>query len=61
MLPLKPIKHGLKTLVLDMDETMIHCFIGPDKADKQMPFTLPTGERVLGKMNIRPYLKQFLI
>ena len=44
-----------------MDETMVHCFVGQEKADVSMPFTLPDGEKVIGKMNKRPYLKQFLV
>ena len=44
-----------------MDETLVHCFVGPEKSDIAMPFTLPDGEKVIGKMNKRPHLKQFLL
>jgi TFIIF-interacting CTD phosphatase-like protein len=51
----------MKTLVLDMDETLVHCFVGPENGDVHLPFELPNGDLVQGKMNLRPFLKEFLL
>jgi Dullard-like phosphatase family protein len=45
-----------KTLVFDMDETLIHCNESADMpADVILPITFPNGEIVEAGVNIRPY------
>ncbi|CAD8089018.1 unnamed protein product [Paramecium sonneborni] len=51
-----------KTVVFDLDETLIHCnenqFL---KADVHLPIRFPTGDTVLAGINIRPYARWILI
>ena len=46
-MPRKDKDRGKKTLVLDLDETLIHCNTnGVDKTDVVLPIKFPTGERI---------------
>ena len=49
-----------KTLVLDLDETLVHCCEGSEAADYFIPVTLPKGGRVLAGLRLRPYLIECL-
>lgn len=61
-LPKKEIhnKHK-KTLVFDMDETLIHCNESTDMpADVVLPIIFPNGEVVQAGINVRPYALEIL-
>ena len=50
-----------KTLVLDLDETLIHCNENSSiPGDVILPIKFPTGEIVEASINVRPYCRQFL-
>jgi len=52
---------GKKTLVFDMDETLIHCNESLDMpADVILPIIFPNGEVVEAGINIRPYAIEIL-
>ena len=54
-----PIKK--KTLIFDLDETLIHCNEDQNtKSDIQIPITFPTGEKISAGINIRPYAIELL-
>ena len=46
-----------KTVIFDLDETLVHCVDDPDNDDPDviLPVTFPTGETVNAGINIRPY------
>jgi CTD small phosphatase-like protein 2 len=45
-----------RTLVLDLDETLIHCNTNSSsKTDLSLPVKFPTGELIQAPINIRPY------
>ena len=51
-----------KTLVLDLDETLVHCSV-TEPADQKVDFTFPVqfhGETYSVHVKCRPYLQQFL-
>jgi len=53
--------HGKKTLIFDMDETLIHCNESPDlPCDVILPITFPNGEIVEAGVNVRPYALEIL-
>ena len=62
-LPKQPEKIGKKTLVFDLDETLVHCCddITSSSPDVILPITFPTGEVVNAGINIRPYAKECLM
>jgi CTD small phosphatase-like protein 2 len=50
-----------KTLVFDMDETLIHCNESTDMpADVVLPIIFPNGEVVQAGINVRPYALEIL-
>ncbi|CAD8053195.1 unnamed protein product [Paramecium primaurelia] len=50
-----------KTVVFDLDETLIHCNENQTlKADVYLPITFPSGDTVQAGINIRPYAKWIL-
>lgn len=53
---------GKKTLVFDLDETLVHCCENPDEMhpDVFLPVTFPNGEVINAGMNIRPYVIECL-
>ena len=51
---------GGKTVIFDLDETLIHCVMDPNKAEVAIPLQLPTGEKTIVGFNIRPYAMEVL-
>lgn len=51
-----------KTLIFDLDETLVHCCESLPQAhpDVVLPITFPTGEVVNAGINIRPYARESL-
>ena len=58
----KPRKHlSHKTIVFDLDETLIHCNESDtDKCDAVLPILFPTGDLINACINIRPYACEIL-
>lgn len=57
----RPGYEGLKTVVFDLDETLIHCVDDPSEpADVHLPVTFPNGDIVEAGINIRPYALEAL-
>ena len=59
---LGPKAHNRKTLVFDLDETLIHCNAdqsGP--ADIRLPVTFPNGETIMAGINVRPHAREILV
>mmetsp|Transcript_32997 Transcript_32997/g.32698 ORF Transcript_32997/g.32698 Transcript_32997/m.32698 type:complete len:393 (-) Transcript_32997:230-1408(-) len=61
-LPKKPGYLNKKTIVFDLDETLVHCCEGQEnsKPDVILPITFPTGEVINAGINIRPYAREVL-
>ena len=60
MLTLPEIEEGRKTIIFDLDETLIHCNENQnDEFDVRVPVTFPTGEFIEAGINIRPYSMVF--
>jgi CTD small phosphatase-like protein 2 len=56
MLARRPGYEHLKTVVFDLDETLVHCLDDPNEtADVRLPVTFPNGEVIEAGINIRPY------
>ena len=51
---------GGKTVIFDLDETLVHCVMDPNKAEVVIPVQLPTGESTLIGFNIRPFALECL-
>ena len=60
-MPKKSGNPNLKTLVFDLDETLVHCCDDVSQGDVVLPVTFPTGEVVNAGIKIRPYAKECLI
>jgi len=62
LLPSRDVKDIRKTLVLDMDETLVHCFFQQaDKPHYDWSFTLDRGTYMLNVFcRVRPHLEEFL-
>jgi len=54
---------NLKTIVFDLDETLVHCLddVEDGKPDAIIPVTFPTGDVIDAGIMIRPYARQSLI
>ena len=47
---------GKITVVLDLDETLVHCFEElSEKHEVEIPVTFPGGHSMLAPVNIRPH------
>lgn len=54
-------KNHLKTIVFDLDETLIHCNESVDaKCDQILPIQFPTGEIIEAGINVRPFAIEVL-
>ena len=60
--PWKKGTEGRKTVIFDLDETLVHCCedLATCKPDVILPVTFPTGEVVQAGINIRPYALECL-
>jgi len=58
----RPSHQNKKTIVFDLDETLVHCCddLSQDP-DVVLPVTFPTGEIVNAGINIRPFARECLI
>ena len=60
-IPRKPGCEGKKTLIFDLDETLIHCVTGDiGMADIRLPISLQSGMTAVAGINIRPYALECL-
>ncbi|CAD8182007.1 unnamed protein product [Paramecium octaurelia] len=60
-IPMKSHYKFKKTVVFDLDETLIHCNENQNlKADVYLPITFPSGDTAQAGINIRPYAKWIL-
>ncbi|CAD8077165.1 unnamed protein product [Paramecium sonneborni] len=51
-----------KTIVFDLDETLIHCYENnTTKPEILLPITFPSGEIVIANINVRPWAKEILL
>lgn len=52
-----------KTLIFDLDETLVHCVddISQSSPDVILPVTFPTGELISAGLNIRPFVQDVLL
>lgn len=61
MITLPEIAPFKKSIILDLDETLIHCNENQnDDYDVRVPVNFPTGEVIEAGINIRPYAKELL-
>lgn len=51
---------GRRTLVLDLDETLIHCTETPLESSHPLPIQFPNSETLPAFLSIRPFARQFL-
>lgn len=50
-----------KTLIFDLDETLIHCNEDQTgECDLRVPITFPSGEQILAGINVRPHATELL-
>lgn len=62
MIELPPIEEGKKTIIFDLDETLIHCNENQnDDFDVRVPVHFPTGEFIEAGINVRPFAKEILM
>jgi len=60
-LPKKPSKQRMKTLIFDMDETLIHCNEDVTiKSDYYVTINYPSGQTRMAGINVRPYAREIL-
>lgn len=62
ILPKRPGYHNKKTIIFDLDETLVHSTDEPvpGVSDKSLPITLPSGEVMLAGVNVRPFARECL-
>lgn len=60
--PTRPGYENKKTIVFDLDETLVHCCENPEEMhpDVFLPVTFPNGEVINAGINIRPYVTECL-
>ncbi|OMJ91227.1 hypothetical protein SteCoe_6298 [Stentor coeruleus] len=60
-LPKMPGFENKKTIVFDLDETLVHCVDDPNlQPDVILPIIFPSGETVNAGINIRPFARECL-
>jgi len=54
--------HIKKTIIFDLDETLVHCIddIENNACDHEISVTFPNGETVRAGINVRPYALECL-
>lgn len=62
LLPKRPGWLHKKTIIFDLDETLVHCSdeLSPNLADVSLPIAFPSGEVLHAGVNIRPYVRECL-
>ena len=61
ILPRRPGYEKFKTIIFDLDETLVHCNENENEVtDVTLPIKFPTGEIVEAGINIRPYVRECL-
>ena len=61
ILPRRKGYENKKTVVFDLDETLVHCSDDPTRAHVTIQITFPTGETVNAGVNVRPFARDCLI
>jgi CTD small phosphatase-like protein 2 len=56
----KPGFEDKKTLIFDLDETLVHCCVNGEPADVFLEVRLPTGQFCEAGVNIRPFAQECL-
>lgn len=56
----RPMFENAKTIILDLDETLVHCCENPNSAQHALDIELPSGEKIVVGINIRPYALECL-
>ena len=51
----RPMYEHAKTLIFDLDETLVHCCENPAEGKHSLGIELPSGEKITVGINIRPY------
>ena len=51
----RPLFTHAKTIIFDLDETLVHCCQNPEDGEKRLIIDLPSGEKLEIGINIRPY------
>ena len=49
-----------RTIVFDLDETLVHCIENPELGDFAITINLPTGQSMRAGVNIRPFAREVL-
>ncbi|CAG9324529.1 unnamed protein product [Blepharisma stoltei] len=62
-LPKKAAFLNKKTIIFDLDETLVHCCedLATSNPDVILPIIFPNGETINAGINIRPYAKEILV
>jgi CTD small phosphatase-like protein 2 len=50
-----------KTVIFDLDETLVHCNTDLETAHVKLEVTFPSGETVMAGINIRPFAHEVLV
>lgn len=61
ILPRRRGYENAKTVIFDLDETLVHCCENPLEADVPLTISFPTGEKLKAGINIRPYARECLL
>ncbi|OMJ77614.1 hypothetical protein SteCoe_22738 [Stentor coeruleus] len=56
----RPLYENSKTIIFDLDETLVHCCENPEEAEHPITILLPSGEKLNVWINIRPYALECL-
>ena len=54
------ITHKKKTVVFDLDETLVHCCSNAESAEVRIEVLMPSGDRLKCGINIRPFVHECL-
>jgi CTD small phosphatase-like protein 2 len=56
----RPMYEHAKTVLLDLDETLVHCCENPREAQRSITINLPSGDQLEVGINVRPYALELL-